>query len=125
MPNKSSTQDRLSQNGHSLVGEASTLSPPAPPAPPASLADDWSSLTKELIDTLPRVWTRGLLYFLVVFAAIILPWAMLSKVDETGSARGQGERILIYTKHPTWYCGINTLTEKEISHSTLPNEAET
>lgn len=56
-----------------------------------SLSDDWSSLTKELIDTLPRVWTRGLLYFLVVFVGIVLPWAMLSKIDETGSARGRLE----------------------------------
>jgi HlyD family secretion protein len=32
-----------------------------------------------------------LLYFLVVFAGIVLPWAMLSKVDETGSARGRLE----------------------------------
>lgn len=55
------------------------------------LSDDWSSLTKELIDSLPQVWTRGLLYFLVVFAALVLPWAMLSKIDETGSARGRLE----------------------------------
>ncbi len=55
------------------------------------MSEDWSSLTKELIDTLPRVWTRGLLYFLVMFAGIVLPWAMLSKVDETGSARGRLE----------------------------------
>jgi HlyD family secretion protein len=48
-------------------------------------------LTQELIDTLPRVWTRGLLYFLFVFVGIVLPWAMLSKVDETGSARGRLE----------------------------------
>lgn len=52
---------------------------------------DWSSQTKELIDNLPRVWTRGLLYFLTVFTAIALPWAMLSKVDETGTARGRLE----------------------------------
>ncbi|VEP15090.1 Response regulator receiver protein [Hyella patelloides LEGE 07179] len=52
---------------------------------------DWSSQTKELIDTLPRVWTRGLLYFLAIFTAIALPWAMLSKVDETGTARGRLE----------------------------------
>lgn len=55
------------------------------------VSDDWSCLTKELIDTLPRVWTRGVLYFLVVFAAIVLPWATLAKVDETGSARGRLE----------------------------------
>ncbi len=51
----------------------------------------WSSQTKELIDTVPRVWTRGLLYFLAIFAAISLPWAMFSKVDETGTARGRLE----------------------------------
>ncbi|MGB5631418.1 MAG: HlyD family efflux transporter periplasmic adaptor subunit [Waterburya sp.] len=52
---------------------------------------DWSSQTKELIDTLPRVWTRGLLYFLAIFTAIALPWAMLAQVDETGTARGRLE----------------------------------
>ena len=55
--------------------------------------DDWSLATEELIDTMPRVWTRGLLYFLIVFAEILLPWALLSKIDETGSARGRLEPI--------------------------------
>lgn len=59
--------------------------------PTKSPEPDWSSLTKELIDTLPRVWTRGLLYFIVIFVAIALPWSMLSKVDQTGSARGKLE----------------------------------
>lgn len=54
-------------------------------------SDDWSYATKDLLDSLPKVWTRGLLYFLAVFVAIILPWAMLSKVDETGTARGRLE----------------------------------
>jgi hemolysin D len=53
--------------------------------------DDWSSQTKELIDALPRVWTRGLLYFLAIFTAIALPWAMFSQVDETGTAKGRLE----------------------------------
>ena len=52
---------------------------------------NWSSQTKELIDTVPRVWTRGLLYFLAIFAALALPWAMFSEVDETGTARGRLE----------------------------------
>ena len=56
-----------------------------------SESSDWSSMTKELIETLPRVWTRGLLYFLVVLVGIVLPWAMFSKVDETGEARGKLE----------------------------------
>ncbi len=53
--------------------------------------NDWSSLTKELVETLPQAWTRGLLYFLIVFVGVVLPWAMLSKIDETGSARGRLE----------------------------------
>lgn len=52
---------------------------------------DWSFATKELLDSLPKAWTRGLLYFLVVFISVILPWAMLSKVDETGTASGRIE----------------------------------
>jgi HlyD family secretion protein len=47
--------------------------------------------TEELLDALPRLWTRGVLYTLVGFAVLALPWAMLSKVDETGSARGRIE----------------------------------
>jgi len=58
---------------------------------PAVDTVDWFYTTQELLDTLPRVWTRGLLYMLVTFAAIALPWAMLSKVDETGTARGRLE----------------------------------
>ncbi len=57
----------------------------------SSPGGDWSSLTKEIIDTLPQVWTRGLLYLLAVFPMFGLPWAMLAKVDETGSARGRIE----------------------------------
>ena len=66
-----------------------------PPSNPSAafkdIGNEWSLGTKELIDTLPRVWTRGLLHLLVVFTAILLPWSMLSKVDETGSARGRLE----------------------------------
>ncbi|MGJ5631513.1 HlyD family efflux transporter periplasmic adaptor subunit [Nostoc sp. CALU 1950] len=58
---------------------------------PARSTDDWADATKDLLDSLPQVWTRGLLYFLVVFVSIVLPWAMLSKVDETGTARGRIE----------------------------------
>jgi hemolysin D len=61
------------------------------PAPPAASSDDWSYATQELLDTLPRPWTRGLLYFLLVFVSIALPWAMLYKVEETGTARGRME----------------------------------
>ena len=52
---------------------------------------EWSFATTELLDTFPQVWTRGLLYFLMVFMGIILPWAIFSQVDETGKARGRLE----------------------------------
>ncbi|NJR15987.1 MAG: HlyD family efflux transporter periplasmic adaptor subunit [Calothrix sp. CSU_2_0] len=56
-----------------------------------NLPPDWSEHTKDLLDSLPQVWTRGILYFLIAFISISLPWAMLFKVDETGSARGKIE----------------------------------
>ncbi|MBD2414939.1 HlyD family secretion protein [Nostoc calcicola FACHB-389] len=62
-----------------------------PPEISAKSTDDWSQITKESLDSFPQVWTRGLLYFLVIFVSIVLPWAMLSKVDETGTARGRTE----------------------------------
>ncbi|MGB7417455.1 MAG: response regulator, partial [Thermosynechococcaceae cyanobacterium] len=52
---------------------------------------EWSPYAEDQINAVPQAWTRGLLYFLVVFAAIVLPWAMLSQVDETGVARGRIE----------------------------------
>lgn len=58
---------------------------------PINYQDDWSNSTKEILDSLPRVWTRGLLYFLVIFVGIALPWAMFAKVDETGTAQGKLE----------------------------------
>lgn len=57
----------------------------------ASNVNDWSYGTEELLDALPKAWTRSLLYALVAFTVIGLPWAMFSKVDETGSARGRIE----------------------------------
>jgi hemolysin D len=54
-------------------------------------SDDLYYGTEELLDALPRLWTRGVLYVLVGFAAIALPWASFSKIDETGSARGRIE----------------------------------
>ncbi|GBE95112.1 HlyD family efflux transporter periplasmic adaptor subunit [Nostoc cycadae] len=53
--------------------------------------DDWSDVTRETLDNLPEVWTRGILYFLVVFVSIILPWTIFSQIDETGTARGRIE----------------------------------
>lgn len=56
-----------------------------------SSVDEWSSATQETVDSLPRVWTRGLLYLLIILTGIVVPWSMLSNVDEVGTARGRLE----------------------------------
>ncbi|MEO1375527.1 MAG: HlyD family efflux transporter periplasmic adaptor subunit [Cyanobacteria bacterium J06635_10] len=47
--------------------------------------------TEELLDGLPKLWTRGVLYVLIAFVVLGLPWATISKIDETGSAKGRIE----------------------------------
>jgi hemolysin D len=102
MPNPSNAQQQVNHKVHDHNGNNRLPEPPTVPVsdqaialtqtePPVSESIEWSFVTKDLVDTLPRVWTRGLLYFLVTFAAIVLPWAALSKVDETGNARGRLE----------------------------------
>jgi hemolysin D len=53
--------------------------------------EGWSAIAQEHMDSLPRVWSRGLFYFIFLLTVILLPWAILSRVDETGSARGRLE----------------------------------
>lgn len=62
-----------------------------PPEPVSLKTDDWSHTTKDLLDSLPQLWTRGLLYLLIFKVSVILPWAMFSMVDETGTGRGRLE----------------------------------
>ena len=56
-----------------------------------SRLNDWSDAAKELIDTLPLPWTRGLLYTLLICIGITIPWTFLFKMDEIGTARGRLE----------------------------------
>lgn len=49
--------------------------------------------TEELLDALPKVWSRSLIYVLVGFVAVGVPWSMVSTIDETGSARGKIEPL--------------------------------
>ena len=58
-----------------------------------SSEDDWSMATKDLLDALPRLWTRGLFYLLIIFTGVLLPWSLLAKIDETGIARGKLEPL--------------------------------
>lgn len=108
MPNQKppNSPHQFSQNGHSPNGHPSRNghgsssivledSPAFDSSPSLNqepeIGEEWSSVTEESINTMPRVWTRGLLYLLTIFTAIVLPWSMLSKVDEVGSASGKLE----------------------------------
>jgi HlyD family secretion protein len=52
---------------------------------------DWSESATELIETVPLPWTRGLLYVLVAFLGVSIPWACLYQMNEIGTARGRLE----------------------------------
>lgn len=91
MPNSSNSFTRSELNSHKLEILSTEKEFPTSTNDEVIQTDDWSYATKELLDTLPKTWTRGLLYFLIVFVGIVLPWSMLYKVDETGSARGRLE----------------------------------
>ena len=57
----------------------------------AEPAEDWAESTRETIDTVPRVSLRAILYILLVLAGVLIPWAILARVDEIGTARGRLE----------------------------------
>ncbi|MBF2014628.1 MAG: HlyD family efflux transporter periplasmic adaptor subunit [Rivularia sp. T60_A2020_040] len=64
--------------------------------PSPEVAEDSENLhygTEELLDALPKVWSRSLLYVFVGIIAVGIPWSMVSTVDETGSARGRIEPL--------------------------------
>jgi hemolysin D len=83
----------LSHNSSSVLAKPLTDDSIAPVNHQQAAAEvkDWYYGTEELLDALPRAWTRSMLYLLISFAFVILPWSMLTKVDETGSARGRIE----------------------------------
>ena len=89
------------QVGPGLLAKAfdRTIETEATPAPPEtsslktqkSAEQSWSGSTQELLNTFPRVWSRGFVYLMIILMAIGLPWTILAKVDETGMARGKIE----------------------------------
>ncbi|MFM2305075.1 MAG: hypothetical protein RLZZ135_2487, partial [Cyanobacteriota bacterium] len=68
-----------------LVAKSDRFTETAAPSVLRRKLQDWSNSAIELIDTTPLPWTRGLLYFLLVFIAVILPWSFLYKMDEIGT----------------------------------------
>jgi hemolysin D len=98
--------EKLEEYPHALQSPTPSEKPvPAPPPiPPAAIAApeptdieaqpldlDWSAATHDTLNTLPKLWSRGLLYLTLIFTAVLLPWAALSEVDEVGTAQGRLE----------------------------------
>ena len=52
---------------------------------------DWAESTIKTVSTLPRVSLRAIFYILLLLLAGVIPWAMLAKVDEVGTAVGKLE----------------------------------
>jgi hemolysin D len=50
---------------------------------------DWSPDLGEPLNPLPRLWTKGLRYFIVTVSVIALPWSFWARVNETEVVRGR------------------------------------
>ncbi len=89
LPNSSSavTKEEHKENKNHLQEVQSTDTKPQSD----TTKGDLHYATEELLDALPKLWTRGVLYTLVAFVVLALPWATISKIDETGSAKGRIE----------------------------------
>jgi hemolysin D len=85
------TAQEVSSDYQNRHPEPSIVNPVQQPAELADIDKDLYHGTEELLDTLPRVWTRGLLYTLLGFVVLVIPWSIYAKIDETGTARGRIE----------------------------------
>ncbi len=57
----------------------------------SSQSEPCSPSTQNILNAMPQIWSHGLLYGVILIVGILLPWAILAKVDETGTARGRIE----------------------------------
>jgi HlyD family secretion protein len=56
-----------------------------------SPTQEWSQSAKDIINTIPQPWTRGVVYLLIGMLAVVIPWASFYRLDEVGTARGRLE----------------------------------
>ena len=70
-----------------------TLTPaiPLPDYGDFGSAEGWADVTQEVLDALPQRWSRSLIYIIVGFGLVVLPWAFWAEVDEVGAAKGRLE----------------------------------
>lgn len=74
-----------------LTPEVEVVSEPEIEESTVVTESDWAESTRETIDTLPRVSLRAIFYIVLILLAGVIPWAVLAKVDEIGTARGKLE----------------------------------
>ncbi|MCM1983954.1 response regulator [Lyngbya confervoides] len=57
----------------------------------------WTDVTQDLVNTLPQVWSRGLIYALFLFLLGLIPWSYWTRIDEVVTTQGvlqpQGQTI--------------------------------
>jgi hemolysin D len=71
--------------------ENATIATPIPNYGDFGNLEDWTDITQEMLDNLPQRWSRSLIYLLVAFGTIVIPWAFMAEVDEVGTAKGRFE----------------------------------
>jgi len=80
-----------SQNGHKPIPNSNQNNVLDYGTQPVTTHSDWCDETEEFLDASPSPWTSRLLWLLIIFFAVALPWSYFSKVEETGTAKGQLE----------------------------------
>ncbi|PSB01199.1 HlyD family efflux transporter periplasmic adaptor subunit [Merismopedia glauca] len=50
---------------------------------------DWSEATQDLLDALPPIWTRGLVYLLIIVTGITFAWGSFFKMQQTVTLSGE------------------------------------
>ena len=94
MPNvlETSTLDPNTLDSNNIT-RSPTLTPaiPLPNYGDLGSAEGWADVTQEVLDALPQRWSRSLIYIIVGFGLVVLPWAFWAEVDEVGAAKGRLE----------------------------------
>ena len=49
---------------------------------------EWTDVTQDLVNTLPQVWSRGLVYVFLLFVVGLIPWSYFTRLDEVVVTQG-------------------------------------
>ncbi len=57
-------------------------------SPRATDLREWTDVTQDLVNSLPQVWSRGLVYVFLLFLMGLVPWSFYTKLDEVVVTKG-------------------------------------